>query len=128
MQERLIIIDKDECWELLGSVPVGRLAVNDGDRAPLVMPVNFAIDERSIVFLTGHGSKYDSATMGPVSFQADSFDAMYHNGWSVLVRGQALAVSDDDASRLHVEPWAEGDRTIWIRIVPTEITGRRIVT
>ena len=128
MQERLITIDEQECWVLLATVPVGRLAVADGDRAPLVVPVNFVIDDATIVFVTGAGGKYDAASAGPVSFQADSFDAMYHNGWSVLVRGQAHEMSDADASHLHVEPWAEGDRTIWMRIVPSEVTGRRIVT
>lgn len=128
MQERLITIDEQECWVLLATVPVGRLAVADGERAPLVVPVNFVIDGDTIVFLTGAGTKYDAASARPVSFQADSFDVMYHNGWSVLVRGLAHEISDAEASLLHVEPWAEGDRTIWMRIVPAEITGRRIVT
>ncbi len=27
---------------------------------------------------------------------------------------------------LRVAPWAEGDRSHWMRLVPTRITGRRV--
>jgi hypothetical protein len=51
-------------------------------------------------------------------------------GWSVLVKGRAVELTTPDdlqhASRLPLELWALGEKTHWIRIVPREITGRRI--
>ncbi len=127
MFDRLITIAEHECWELLASAPIGRLAVTNEGRAPLVTPVNFVIDKISIVFRTGLGAKCAAALSGPVSFQADSFDGMYHTGWSVLVKGNANELTDCEASKLAVEPWAGGDRSTWLRIVPSEVTGRRVV-
>jgi hypothetical protein len=33
----------------------------------------------------------------------------------------------ESAARAGVQPWAGGERELFIRIVPTRITGRRIV-
>src|SRR6266508_4316639 len=45
-------LDRDECFRLLASVPVGRIAVCGPGQAPLVVPVNFALDGDVIVFRT----------------------------------------------------------------------------
>lgn len=52
-------------------------------------------------------------------------------GWSVLVRGVASAVTDpravrELAEREYGDPWAGGERDLWIRPVPAGVTGRRI--
>ncbi|MBC6461968.1 pyridoxamine 5'-phosphate oxidase family protein [Actinomadura sp. HBU206391] len=51
-------------------------------------------------------------------------------GWSVLVQGSAHHVESESerASVLAagVEPWAGGVRELFVRILPTRITGRRI--
>jgi hypothetical protein len=55
-------------------------------------------------------------------------------GWSVLVRGLAEEVTSEHRTELiertkasGVEPWAPGDHGHWIRLIPQEISGRRIV-
>ena len=53
-------------------------------------------------------------------------------GWSVLVQGYAFeitnAIDDPSAARLAlpVTPFAPGEKSHWIEIVPERITGRRI--
>ncbi|WP_258060846.1 pyridoxamine 5'-phosphate oxidase family protein [Arthrobacter sp. 4R501] len=47
----------DECRELLGSTTVGRLAVIV-DHRPDIFPVNYVLDQGSIVFHTGVGTKF----------------------------------------------------------------------
>jgi hypothetical protein len=51
-------------------------------------------------------------------------------GWSVIVHGCAEVVSDtreiELAASLRMAPWRTTDDVIWVRIVPDEISGRRI--
>jgi hypothetical protein len=48
----------------------------------------------------------------------------------VLVSGKAQVITDPAglarAEALHVEPWAGGDRPIYVRLTGSQITGRRI--
>ena len=119
-------IDREECLELLASQPVGRLAVSMPGRGPLVVPVNYVLDGDAIVFRSDLGSKL-TALLGPASFEVDSIDPLHRTGWSVLVVGTAHQVSQWETGHLDVEPWADGPKRHWVRLVPQEITGRRIV-
>ncbi|MEU8385539.1 acetate--CoA ligase family protein [Streptosporangium sp. NPDC048865] len=51
-------------------------------------------------------------------------------GWSVLVRGGVHHVSGAEeqaaVTALSVQPWAGGGRELYVKITPSEITGRRI--
>lgn len=111
-----------DCWELLATVPVGRVAVAVEGEAPLVLPVNHRVDGQSIVFRTGPGSKLDAARTQPIAFQADAYDQHLHQGWSVLVRGLAAFETVDGQ---HLEPWAgaSGRNTV-VRIWPEHVSGR----
>jgi uncharacterized protein len=66
-----------------------------------------------------------------VAFEVDEIDDFLECGWSVLVVGRAHLVADLTglphmwAERPH--PWASGGRDLYIRIDPTNITGRRVL-
>jgi hypothetical protein len=127
--EGLDILDEQECLRLLGTVPVGRVGVCAG-ALPAIMPVNFELFGRSIVFRTGQGTKLDAAVRRrAVAFQADQYDARYQTGWSVLAIGQAEditasldLITGDDTPR----PWAGGDRQHYVCINAEFLSGRRI--
>jgi hypothetical protein len=88
------------------------------------------------VFRTAHHSAQDedlrTGIAGgdyQVAFEIDAIDVPGRQGWSVLVQGPAHHVSGDEresAERAGVEPWPAGDRELFIRIIPTRVTGRRI--
>lgn len=123
-------IGGDECWRLLAGVPVGRLGVLN-DSAPEIYPVNHAVDDGTIVFRTDPGSKVRGLLRSPaVCFEVDGIDPVHETGWSVLVKGQATHVVDPDDLRhlrsLELRYWSLGDKEQWVRITPTEVTGRRI--
>jgi hypothetical protein len=64
-----------------------------------------------------------------VAFEIDEIDAAARRGWSVLVQGPAHHVTgaeQDAVRRAGVEPWAPGDRELFVRIVPSRVTGRRV--
>jgi nitroimidazol reductase NimA-like FMN-containing flavoprotein (pyridoxamine 5'-phosphate oxidase superfamily) len=124
---RLLEIGEHECWELLATAPIGRLAVPAGDEAPSVFPVSFVLDDWVIVFRTGTGEKLFASVRGPVTFQADSYDHLHRIGWSVLVKGVAYEASEAEVGHLDLEPWVHTARDHWMRLVPLEVTGRRIV-
>ena len=84
----------DECLTLLTSVPVGRVGLSI-DALPVVLPVNFAVIDGNIVFRTVAGTKFDAATTGAVlAFEADRYAPSDPSGWSVLVQGVAVPVTD----------------------------------
>jgi nitroimidazol reductase NimA-like FMN-containing flavoprotein (pyridoxamine 5'-phosphate oxidase superfamily) len=128
----LVEIGADECIRLLQSRRVGRLGfVADGQ--PLIFPVNYAVDGETVVFRTDEGTKLDSAPLTSVAFEVDDIDEENGEGWDVLIQGHAddITESIDDRSEFlrgsTVKPYAPGLKWHWMRIVPTTISGRRIV-
>jgi hypothetical protein len=118
------------CWELLASVPVGRIGVLN-DSAPEIYPVNHFVDGDSIVFRTAAGSKLQGLRRSPsVCYEADAVEVHDLSGWSVLVKGRAVEVRDPDEVRrlvgLPLRYWPLGDKPHLVRVVAHEITGRRI--
>jgi len=106
------------------------VAIVDG-RGPIVLPVNFVLDRHMVVFRTDEGTKLDAASRGGrVAFEIDGADAAAHTGWSVLVRGEAVEVTDPaELARLRelpLDPWAPGAKSRYVRILPAVLTGRRI--
>jgi nitroimidazol reductase NimA-like FMN-containing flavoprotein (pyridoxamine 5'-phosphate oxidase superfamily) len=125
-------LSEDECWERLAAAAIGRVGVIAG-REPLVLPVNFALDGRRIVFRTGAGTKFHAVVHDAVlALEIDEVDESYHMGWSVLAVGQAREVVDaDEIARLTRElplrPWAGGDKSHWVVMTPSRVTGRSLV-
>ena len=126
---RMGVIDEATCLELIASTPIGRVGFTS-DGAPLVLPVNFAWHEGAVVFRTLEGLKMAAAAEGQtVCFEVDQWDAHAKTGWSVVVRGQASEVTDwaeiAQLEEIGLTPWSkEAWRKLWVKIVPTEISGR----
>ena len=122
-------ISTQECYELLASRPVGRIAfLVDGD--PLVLPVNYVVDGHDILFRTSPRTELGrSMTRGRVAFEVDDFDEFNQSGWSVLFQG-SVGYDDSDAVEPgdRPEPWAEGVRNLVVRIRPRLVTGRRLLS
>lgn len=124
-------LSEEECWELLATAPIGRLGVLV-DSAPEIYPVNHAVDGWTIVFRTDPGSKLRGIDRSPsVSFEVDGADVEARSGWSVLIKGRAVELTSAEdllmAAELPLTFWGSGNKSHWIRITPTEVTGRRIV-
>jgi nitroimidazol reductase NimA-like FMN-containing flavoprotein (pyridoxamine 5'-phosphate oxidase superfamily) len=122
-------IDKAECLELLAAHTVGRVAYCD-DLGPVVLPVNYALDHDTVLIqISPHSTLATHLRSARASFQIDDFDDYNQSGWSVLVRGNAAYVEtadlpDDDRP----VAWAEGQRTLHVRITPHDISGRRLLS
>jgi nitroimidazol reductase NimA-like FMN-containing flavoprotein (pyridoxamine 5'-phosphate oxidase superfamily) len=126
----LIRLTTAECWDRLGARGVGRIAL-PVQPGPAVFPVNYTVDAQAILYRTAAEGAAAPETGTEVSFQVDRVDDRLSQGWSVLVTGAAERIDDPVAvrgltERHAVEPWAGGNRPLWIRIRPRDISGRRI--
>lgn len=127
-------LSEGECWERLGTHGIGRVAYGAGrgdDEAPVVMPVNYVVDGRTIAYRTDPAGAAAVASGTSVAFETDFVDEEHRVGWSVLVAGTAEPITDDAAAQVlgrrpGGEPWAGGKRELWIRVVPREVSGRAI--
>ena len=129
-ETRIQHLSQERCWELLRSQSVGRLAVAITNH-PDVFPVNYAVQDHTIVVRTAAGQKLAAAVLGTaVAFEADTLDEATRSGWSIVVKGTAVEpkLLEDylRAEDLEIEPWAGGEKSRYIVIMPDNITGREI--
>ena len=123
-------LPESECWRLLGSHDLGRIAFLIDDW-PQVFPVNYAAGEGAVLFRSAPGAK---ATHGPGSracFEIDGWDDMAGVGWSVMVLGTIRDVTDaaDEQAvalrQLSLHPAAPGVRNHLLALLASRVSGRR---
>ena len=132
---RITELDEAESLRLIAHGGIGRIAYQSRF-GPAVLPVNYQWHDGAIVFRTARHSALDEDLQTgiaggeyKVAFEIDEIDTAGRQGWSVLIQGPAHHVSEaerDAAIEAGVEPWPAGDRELFVRIIPTHITGRRI--
>jgi nitroimidazol reductase NimA-like FMN-containing flavoprotein (pyridoxamine 5'-phosphate oxidase superfamily) len=127
--EPVTALTDDESWNLLSGVHLGRLVTTVGGRAE-IFPVNYVVQRGTVLFRTAEGTKLFTAIMNSqVLFEADDHNVV--EGWSVIVRGTAevLYGAEDiqDAERAGLYPWIATLKLRFVRVTPTQITGRRFV-
>ncbi len=128
-QGHLHELDEDECWELVRSREVGRMAYDD-ERGPMVVPVTFVLDGETVLFRVAPYSQLARHLPDALAaFEVDEFDYFTRSGWSVVLRGSIEAVENDDVRALGElpTPWPEGHRTLHLRLTPDAVTGRRLI-
>jgi nitroimidazol reductase NimA-like FMN-containing flavoprotein (pyridoxamine 5'-phosphate oxidase superfamily) len=113
-------------------VPVGRI-VHTRQALPAVLPVNFTLDDDGAVLLrTSAASELARAVDGVVvAFEVDEVDGADHSGWSVVVTGPAMVVTDpvehERLLRTGPRSWVPSPREVFVRIEPELVTGRELV-
>jgi nitroimidazol reductase NimA-like FMN-containing flavoprotein (pyridoxamine 5'-phosphate oxidase superfamily) len=120
-----------ECRRLIEPGGIGRIALVTS-AGPLIIPVNFAVVATTIVIRTGSGSTVAAHASDWVALEVDHIDEALQQGWSVLVRGEAHPVLQTEeltnlTARLDLRPWPSGDHDLYVRIIPSRITGRRVL-
>jgi nitroimidazol reductase NimA-like FMN-containing flavoprotein (pyridoxamine 5'-phosphate oxidase superfamily) len=135
MPDRVIEeLDEATCLQLISRGGIGRIAYSSRS-GPAVLPVNYALRDGAVVFRTAAHSALDEdlrtgidGAEYKVAFEIDDIDMVKQLGWSVLIQGPAhhVTAAERDAVLKGVEAWAPGERELFVRIVPSRITGRRI--
>ncbi len=121
-----------DCVRLLSQGAVGRLAVAAAGDV-LLLPVNYLWRDDAILMRTGPDTEVARCAHGArAAFEIDSIDRERWEGWSVVVRGAAEVLGDEqdageplgDLRRLR--PWAEGQRDVVVRLPAEQVTGRAL--
>lgn len=127
---RMSVLSERECARLLKTRSVGRIAfIVDG--RPEIFPVNYAFEDRVVVFRTSPGMKLERGPYAHAAFEVDEVDRGTGVAWSVVVHGTAQDISssiDALSERLRkivISPAAPGRRRSWMAIYGERITGRR---
>ncbi len=125
----LVPLERSECLRLLAEHHLGRLAFVVDDQ-PLVFPLNYSMSGSDVVFRSDDGLKMSQAVNQRVAFQIDGSNALFHDGWSVLLLGTMHEETDSvlihELESLPLGTWVPGPKPHWVRIRSTAITGRKI--
>jgi nitroimidazol reductase NimA-like FMN-containing flavoprotein (pyridoxamine 5'-phosphate oxidase superfamily) len=120
-----------ECLDLLSGTPVGRCAFCT-PQGPVIVPVNHVVLDDALIIRTSPYSQLGLlGRSGRLAYEVDAFDPTTRSGWSVVATGPCERVDDrGDAAFLHAfhdpDPWAQGVRTLYLRLGWDQLTGRRI--
>lgn len=120
------VLSEDESWERLAGHELGRLVTRVGDVVD-IFPVNYVVDDRTILFRTAEGSKLLELTVNDeVLFEVD--DHTDTDAWSVIVRGSAHRLQTlaevEAADALPLRPWIPTLKYNFVRIDPVTMSGR----
>lgn len=126
------VLDERECYELLSTTTVGRIAfVNDHGQQ--LLPLNFAVVDGLIYFRTSEEGVLAELAEGliDVAFEVDHHGTTTRDAWNVTVRGSTAVVHDaaglaSTARLAALRPWAPGERALVVALTPTSIDGRRV--
>jgi nitroimidazol reductase NimA-like FMN-containing flavoprotein (pyridoxamine 5'-phosphate oxidase superfamily) len=128
---RVEVLDEAEAMRMLGSARWGRCAWSDPE-GPRILPVNYSVLDGNVLLRTElYGSLAGAASGNAVALEADELDDRLSSGWSVVVLGRAEQVHDPaEIASLFPrmpQPWAPGSRPVLVRILPSQVTGRRFL-
>ena len=82
------LIPQAECWELLASASVGRVALSI-HALPAILPVQYYLDGRKLAVCLGHRELPERSLNAVVAFAADAIDPISRSGWSIQVQGRS---------------------------------------
>ncbi|WP_228975743.1 pyridoxamine 5'-phosphate oxidase family protein [Streptomyces sp. DH12] len=130
LHPELVELSPAQCWTLLGTHGVGRVAVTTRE-GPAILPVNYLVARGEVAFRTSSEALPAGAEGTEVAFEADHIDEAFSRGWSVLLVGEAHAVTEPGAvrelaERAHGTPWADDGRDLWVALTPHRVGGRRL--
>jgi nitroimidazol reductase NimA-like FMN-containing flavoprotein (pyridoxamine 5'-phosphate oxidase superfamily) len=121
----------EECLDCLSCKQLGRVAFTQDSwpqAGPVILPVNYVMEGDAIIVRTSpYGFIAQSLRRRETAFAVDEIDERTGCGWTVLVRGSATEVPGQHVYDLQRRPsaWREGVHSLFLRISPRLITGRR---
>jgi nitroimidazol reductase NimA-like FMN-containing flavoprotein (pyridoxamine 5'-phosphate oxidase superfamily) len=123
-------LSESECWRLLDSHDLGRVAFMI-DGWPQVFPVNYAVGEGALLFRSAAGAKASHGPGSRACFEIDGWSELSGVGWSVMAQGTIRDISyatDRQAIALRqvrLYPAAPGVRDHLLALMVARVTGRR---
>lgn len=126
------VLDELECYELLSTTTVGRIAFVSHQGQQL-LPLNFTVVDGVIYFRTREEGVLSELAEGldDVAFEVDHHGTTTRDAWNVTVRGATSAVHEaaglaSTARLAALRPWPPGERALVVALTPRSIDGRRV--
>jgi nitroimidazol reductase NimA-like FMN-containing flavoprotein (pyridoxamine 5'-phosphate oxidase superfamily) len=125
----LEVLDDATAVALLKTRHLGRLAFAH-EHWPVILPVNFAFDDPTVIIRTNDGTKLAESPHSAVAFEVDDADPLGSWGWSVLIQGTAFDITDADDDRsirlrtIEIVTWPAGVRDHWLAVTAVNLTAR----
>ncbi|MFN8052572.1 MAG: pyridoxamine 5'-phosphate oxidase family protein [Acidimicrobiales bacterium] len=114
-------IPEAQCWDLLRSVSIGRLALSIA-ALPTILPVQYFVEGDELAICLGHHTISERAVNDAiVAFSADSILANT-TGWSV----QAMGTSRMAGSRHERSDCGQPSGGQIVRLQPAVVSGQRV--
>jgi hypothetical protein len=125
----MIALTETECWDLLRTHSLGRLAASAAGVID-IFPLNYYADGSTILMRTTPGTKLVEMTIHhDVAFEIDDFSDT--EAMSVVVKGTAewldARADIDEADTVPLVSWLPTLKYVYVRITPTSVTGRRFI-
>jgi len=120
----------EESWELAATSRLSRIGWN-GPTGPVVIPVNHVVYDGAVWIRTSaHSSMAEQVDESGIALLIDDIDPDTHLGWSVQFRGRAEIFYHEERVPEEVRAlrtWPSGARPLWVRLVPKDVNGRRLI-
>jgi uncharacterized protein len=123
-----VVLTGYDCWGLLEEEEIARIAWA-GPEGVAIVPVNYTVADGALWFRTQpYTALARQCGGGRVAVEVDHLDRPTLSAWSVVVIGTAERVPTADVpdNLIGMEVWASGPRSLFIRVTPTEVSGRRL--
>jgi hypothetical protein len=116
-------LSERECWALLATASVGRLALSV--RAlPVILAVQYYLDGHRLAVCLGHrGLPEQALDETIIAFAADSIDPVTRSGWAVQVQGRSVVPR---GLRIDTDCGWPGAAAQVVEIEPGRISGHRM--
>lgn len=115
-------LEERECWELLASASLGRIALSV-DALPAILPVQYYLAGRSLAICLGQHRIPERSVEGKVvAFAADAIDDVSRSGWTVQAQGVTQLSSIDGGAPRHC---GQPDAGQIVHMNPVNMIGHR---
>lgn len=127
----LVELTTQECWALLAGEEIARVALAT-PVGPRILPVNFTVHDGDLYFRTKPYTTLGAyGRDGELAAEVDFIDRSARCGWSVQVTGRGSMIIEPEELRQvragwDPQPWADGQRYLYIRLSVRDISGRRL--
>lgn len=128
--DEIVELSVAECRDLLMTDTVGRVGFVT-PFGPRIVPVNYVLAGDAIeVRTTAYSELARYAPDTRIVFEIDHLDTERRRGWSVVALGECEHVEQPHLERREPDevpqPWAGGNRPVWLRLAWEELSGRRV--
>ena len=124
LNELVVTLDPDQCWQRLHRSRIARVAFRTEDSLE-VIPVNYVAEPRRLLFATSSSAILDAVHDGrEIVVEVDEHDGW--TAWSVVAKGTAHIAGTRHATAQGIRSMLATPKRATVVLEPTSVTGRLV--